>query len=99
MPGNSQKSTIWLNLAFTALSDTLKREIVQIISLEPGISVNELCARVPVSRFTIMRNLNSLEEAELLHRKRVGKTKQLYVNHAQFARLSAGWLKKFSKKP
>lgn len=88
---------LWLNLAFTALSDALRREMVEIIRAEPDISVNTICARFPVSRFTIMRHLNILEEAQLLTRKRQGKLKLLQIDQKQFARLSQGWLKKISQ--
>ena len=83
----------WLTRAFTALGDPLARDILEAIKQAPGITVSDLCAEFPVSRFTIMRQLNALEDAHLVLRKRQGKTKCLFLQEKEFRRLSAGWLK------
>ena len=83
----------WLNRAFTALGDPLARDVLEMIKDTPGVTVSDLCDEFPVSRFTIMRQLNSLEDAGLLRRERQGKTKQLFLNVEMFTRLTEGWLK------
>ena len=82
----------WHNRVFAALADPLAREAVEAIRTTPGITVSDLCSLFPVSRFTIMRHLNALEEAELLYRERSGQSKQLFINAATFKALSTGWL-------
>ena len=87
----------WLNRAFTALGDPLGREVVEAVRNSPGITVSELCEAFPVSRFTIMRQLNALEDAELLRRERDGKTKRIFLQRAGFERLTTGWLQQMAE--
>lgn len=87
----------WLSRAFAALSDPLTRDILETVKESPGVTVTELCDEFPVSRFTIMRQLNALEDAYLLRREREGKTKRIFLQVDRFQRLSSGWLTKMGK--
>ncbi len=86
----------WLNRAFTALGDPLARDVLEAVRKKPGATVSELCEAFPVSRFTIMRQLNALEDAGLLRREREGKTKRVFLQRDMFGRLADGWLRKMS---
>lgn len=86
----------WLSRAFTALGDPLARDVLEAIKEAPGVTVSDLCEVFPVSRFTIMRQLNALEDANLVLRKREGKTKCLFLREDGFERLAAGWLKQMA---
>ncbi len=70
----------------------MRREIIEIIQRHPGVTVNELCERFPVSRFVIMRHLNALEDGEIIVRVREGKEKQLFVDQESLIALTGGWL-------
>jgi len=86
----------WLSRAFIALGDPLARDVLVAVKERPGITVSGLCELFPVSRFTIMRQLNALEDASLVRREREGKTKLLYLRTEMFTRLVTGWLKQMS---
>lgn len=43
-----------------------------------------------------MRQLNALEDAGLVRRKRKGKTKCVFLQEDAFDRLANGWLKKMA---
>jgi len=86
----------WLNRAFTALGDPLGRDVLEAMYSEPGITVSGLCDAFPVSRFTIMRQINALEDADLIYRERDGKTKRLFIESRAFSRLANGWLRRMS---
>jgi DNA-binding transcriptional ArsR family regulator len=43
-----------------------------------------------------MRELNALEDADLVRRERDGRTKQLFVEGRSFARLADGWLRRMA---
>ena len=79
MSDQSEPSDELIDLHFKVLSDHNRRSIIRILKSEPGLNVQELCSRFPTSRFAVMKHLNILEDAGLLHRERVGKTKELYV--------------------
>ena len=74
----------------------MRREIIEIIRRYPGMTVNELCERFPVSRFVIMRHLNALEDGEIIVRVREGKEKQLFVDQGSLIALTGGWLRKMT---
>lgn len=69
------------------------------IKADPGATVSGTCENFPVSRFTIMRQLNSLEDAGFISREREGKIKRLYLRAEMFDRLSAGWLRHMAEEP
>ena len=96
MPHNASTERPWLNRAFSALGDPLCREIIEMIVENPGLSVNDVCAHYSASRFTIMRHLNLLEDAEFLTRVREGKSKKLFIDQENLRRLSKGWLTRVS---
>ncbi|WP_299771169.1 helix-turn-helix domain-containing protein [uncultured Pseudoteredinibacter sp.] len=81
-----------LNKIFSAFADRVTRELLDIILEEPGITTGVLCERFPVSRFSIMRRLNNLEEAGLLERFSEGKTQRLYIKNGALKPLINGWL-------
>ncbi len=87
----------WLSRAFLALSDPLRREIIEGIVKNPGVSVSDICANYPVSRFTIMRHLNILEDGQILYRKRDGNAKRLYIDQSNIGKLAKGWLLQIRK--
>lgn len=66
------------------------------IHASPNMSVSDLCAQFPVSRFVIMRHLNALEDAGLLARERDGKTKYLSVPTGEPHDLINRWLSDFN---
>ena len=94
MSRNNEPDGPWINRAFNALADPVRREIIELIAGNPGVTVNEICACFSVSRFTIMRHLNVIEDAQLLYRERKGTTKHLYLDLGRFEDLRNGWLKR-----
>lgn len=81
-----------LNKIFSALSDTMRRDIIELIIEREEMTVNDLCALFPVSRFVVMRHLNILEDAEILYRERAGNSKILHINKQNLKQLTTGWL-------
>ncbi len=51
------------DLQFKALADHNRRAIVEIVYRRPGITLQELCAEFPISRFAVMKHINILEDA------------------------------------
>lgn len=82
----------WLDRSFSVLADRTAREIIGIVRDSPGITTGELCEKFPVSRFSIMRRLNLLADADILLRKKEGKTQTLFIDTKNLSRLKNGWL-------
>jgi DNA-binding transcriptional ArsR family regulator len=67
--GNAQ-----LDLAFAALADPTRRAIVDRLADEPDLSVSELAAPFPVSLPAVMKHLDVLARANLVERRKTGRT-------------------------
>lgn len=68
-----------------ALSDTNRRHILTIIDEKPGLSVNEITARLPISRWGVRKHLNVLEAAGLVRSEWDGVYRRLYINRTTMA--------------
>lgn len=64
---------------FRALSDFTRRELLRIISSNPGINVTALCREFPMSRFAVMKHLNILENARLIRREKIGTNRVFFI--------------------
>jgi DNA-binding transcriptional ArsR family regulator len=63
-----------LDLAFAALADPTRRAIVDRLADEPDLSVSELAAPFPVSLPAVMKHLDVLARANLVERRKTGRT-------------------------
>jgi DNA-binding transcriptional ArsR family regulator len=63
--------TAYTTQGFTALADPTRRRIFERIALEPQC-VNDLAARLPVSRPAVSQHLRVLKEAHLVCDRRAG---------------------------
>ena len=81
-----------LSGVFFALSDTTRRQIVERVAREPGLTVTAICEGFPVSRFAVMRHLNVLEDAGVLRREAEGRERHVYLGDTGFDRLAVDWL-------
>lgn len=88
-----------LDVLFQALSDPIRRDIVQRLrSSNDLITVREIASFYPVSAPAISRHLKVLEEAGLLLRQHYGREHHLALNvrHLKPASL---WLSRLSHNP
>ena len=78
-----------------ALSDAYRRHILMVVDQNPGPSVNEITARLPISRWGVMKHLNVLEAAGLVRSERDGVYRRLYINRTAISRVLTRWQKRF----
>lgn len=82
-----------LSPVFEALANDHRREIVYALGLHPR-SISQLASLRGLSLPAIHKHIRMLEEAELVIRKKVGRTNVLALNRAPLRRLQA-WVKEF----
>lgn len=58
---------------FGALSDPRRRALLAEIAQHPQATATELAADLPISRQAVLKHLNALADAGLLHRQRSGR--------------------------
>lgn len=64
-----------LDMVFSALADPTRREVIECISEEDGVSASELASRLPVTRQAVAKHLTTLSRAGLVSGEVQGRQK------------------------
>ena len=76
---------------FKALADHHRRHLLDVLSQNGGLTLNELAAHLPMSRYGAMKHLRILEDAGLVRTRKVGREKLHYLNPGPMQEV-AGWV-------
>lgn len=79
-----------LDKAFDALANDRRRRIITSLSLQP-LSISRLAEFQKLSLPAIHKHIKILESASLIHRRKVGRTNFLVLNHESFKQVQ-DWL-------
>lgn len=79
---------------FKALADNHRRHLLDVLAQQEGLSLNELCSHLPMSRIGVMKHLRILEDAGLITTKKVGRERLHYLNAAPI-RTVAEWAERY----
>lgn len=82
---------------FKALSDANRRQLLDELYAANGQTLNELCARVSITRQGVTKHLAVLEEANLVVTLRRGREKLHYLNPAPIQAINHRWIGKFER--
>jgi DNA-binding transcriptional ArsR family regulator len=63
-----------LDQTYRALSDPSRREILRRLATAPGLTVSELAEPLPIGMPTVMKHLGILARANLIHRRKAGRS-------------------------
>src|SRR5438128_10598263 len=69
-----------MDAVFKALADNSRRKLLDRLFKRDGQTLGELCERVAMTRFGVMKHLRVLEEAGLVVTRRAGREKLHYLN-------------------
>lgn len=81
---------------FKALADPIRRELLDRLRVQPGLTLSQLEAPYDMTRFGVMRHLKVLEGAGLVTSERVGRNKHHFLNAVPLQRLHARWLDRYT---
>ncbi len=84
-------------LVFKALADESRRQILDIVKADEGISVNGVAEHFEFSRFAVMKHLRILEEANLLRIEKDGRFRKIYINAVPIQMIYDRWLSQYSR--
>ncbi len=84
------------DLVFRALADPTRRAMLDVLTESPGLNVNELSSRFPMSRIGVMKHLRVLEDARLVVSERDGRNRRLYFNVVPIQQIYERWTTRFS---
>ena len=82
---------------FRALADPTRRSLLDELFREDGQTLTELEARLPMSRFGVMKHLKQLEESGLVVTRRRGREKLHFLNPVPIRLVHDRWVSKYAE--
>ncbi len=86
-----------LDAVFKALADSSRRELLDRLRADNGQTLNELCARLAMTRQAVSKHLGVLEEANLVATIKRGREKLHYLNPVPIHEIGERWIGKFER--
>jgi uncharacterized protein YndB with AHSA1/START domain len=80
---------------FKALADAHRRKLLDRLFKRDGQTLGELCERVSITRFGVMKHLRVLENAGLIVTRRQGREKLHYLNPMPIRLVHDRWVSKY----
>ena len=82
---------------FRALADPTRRELLDELFRQDGQTLSALEARLPITRFGVMKHLRVLETAHLVTTKRRGREKLHFLNPVPIRLIHDRWVSKYAE--
>ena len=82
---------------FRALADASRRELLDRLHAQNGQTLNELCARLAMTRQAVSKHLAILESANLVVTARRGREKLHYLNPVPIHEIAQRWIGKYER--
>src|ERR1700749_2810952 len=82
---------------FKALADASRRELLDRLRAENGQTLNELCARLDMTRQAVSKHLALLEAAKLVVTVKRGRGKLHYLNPVPIHEIATRWIGKYER--
>ena len=82
---------------FRALADASRRELLDRLHAQNGQTLNELCARLAMTRQAVSKHLAILEGANLVATVRRGREKLHYLNPVPIHEIAERWIGKYER--
>jgi len=86
-----------VDAVFKALADPTRRALLDALFAEDGQTLSALEARLPMSRFGVMKHLKVLEEAGLVVARRRGREKLHFLNPVPIRLIQDRWVSKYAE--
>jgi DNA-binding transcriptional ArsR family regulator len=82
---------------FRALGDPTRRQLLDRLHEQDGLSLGELERELPMTRFGVMKHLRVLEEANLVITRRRGRQKLHFLNPVPIRLIHDRWVSKYAE--
>ena len=86
-----------LDALFHALAHPARREILDILKLNPGSRVTDVCDYFSMSRIAVMKHLRLLEAADMIVSEKSGRNRLLYFNIMPIQALYERWTNQYDR--
>ena len=81
---------------FAALANYTRRQILDLLTAHPGLTVKALASHFPISRIAVMKHLAALEAAELVLSQKRGRERHLFFNPVPIQQIYDRWTDQYS---
>jgi DNA-binding transcriptional ArsR family regulator len=85
------------DLVFKALADASRRQLLDRLVKEHGLTLNQLCEGHAMSRQAVTKHLKILEDANLVVTVKQGREKLHYLNPVPINGITMRWIGKFER--
>ncbi|HEX6737672.1 MAG TPA: metalloregulator ArsR/SmtB family transcription factor [Vicinamibacteria bacterium] len=85
-----------MDAVFKALADPTRRRLLDALFKKDGQTLSALEARLPMTRFGVMKHLRILEEAHLIVTRRRGREKLHFLNPVPIRLVHDRWVSKYA---
>src|ERR671937_97992 len=86
-----------MDAVFRAMADPTRRKLLDELFAEDGQTLTALEARLPMTRFGVMKHLRVLEEANLVTTRRRGREKLHFLNPVPIRLVHDRWVSKYAE--
>jgi uncharacterized protein YndB with AHSA1/START domain len=83
---------------FRALADSTRRSLLDALFRQDGQTLSALEARLPMTRFGVMKHLKVLEDAGLIVTRRQGREKLHFLNAVPIRLIHDRWVSKYAER-
>jgi DNA-binding transcriptional ArsR family regulator len=87
-----------IDQVFKALADPTRRKLLDRLFAESGLTMNELCDQMEMSRQAVAQHLELLEAANLVTTKWRGREKHHFLNPVPIHEIYDRWVRKFERR-
>ena len=81
---------------FKALADPNRRHLLDMLRIEDGLTLNQLCEQLKMSRQAVSKHLAILESANLISCIQQGRHKHHFLNATPILEIVNRWVDNFS---
>jgi DNA-binding transcriptional ArsR family regulator len=86
-----------MDLVFKALADGSRRRLLDRLQRSDGMTLNELCVGLQMTRQAVSKHLRILEEANLISTEKQGRVKLHHLNPVPIHEIAERWIGKFER--
>ena len=87
-----------MDKVFRALADPGRRQLLDRLYAENGLTLGELCTQMEMSRQAVAQHLGVLESANLISTVWKGREKHHYLNPVPIHEIYDRWVQKFERR-
>lgn len=95
MKSTQTETSTSADLVFKALADSGRRRLLDRLRVRGGLTLNELCERMDMSRQAVTKHLLQLEEANLVVVHWQGREKKHFINPVPIHSIAKRWIEPF----